>query len=182
MDFKAGIYDATGAGIIGSTNLKLKIKRDSDDQFYDFNDNTFKGSGHITIAATMTDIDITNVPGEYEYSVDVSNWDDGVYTCYFQYLGTPPFTNCSEFWIYNGQEATPSVFDLSQDMLDAIRDSVTSKNIDGSIDLKECLKVILAVLAGNISRSGNTYTFRDQSNIVKLTQMVTPNAVTRTIE
>lgn len=182
MDFKAGIYDANGVGVTGSTELKLKIKRDSDDLFYDFNDNTFKASGHVTIAAIMIDIDATNIPGEYEHSVDITNWDDGIYTCYFQYMGTPAFTDCREFRIYNGQEATPLVPEFSQLMINEIRDAITEKSIDGSINLEECLKIILAVLAGDISRSVNTYTFKDQAGSVKLTEVINSDSVIRTIE
>lgn len=107
MDFKAGLYNANGSGITESTDLKIKIKRDADDFFYDFNDSTFKATGWITIAATMTDVDATIVPGEYEYAVDVSAWDDGVYTVYFQYSGsaTVHFTDTVEFRIYDGKES-----------------------------------------------------------------------------
>ncbi len=181
MDFKAGIYDANGAGTTGSTDLKLKIKRDSDDLFLDFDDNTFKSSGHGRIAATMLELDAVNVPGEYEHSVDVTGWNDGVYTCYFQYQGTPAFTDCREFRIYNGQEAVPLVSELSQSSINEIRDAITEKSIDGSIDLEECLKIILAVLAGDISKSVNTYTFKDQSGAVKLTEIIDSDSVIRSI-
>lgn len=181
MDFKAGIYDASGSGIIGSNDLKLKIKRDSDDLFYDFDDNTFKASGHGTIAAIMVDVNAVNVPGEYEYSVDVTSWNDGIYTCYFQYSGSPAFTDCREFRIHNGQEATPLVPEFSQSMINEVRDAVAEKSIDGSISLEECLKIILAILAGDITRSINTYTFKDQSGTVKLTEVINPDSVIRTI-
>lgn len=105
MDFKAGLYDASGAGITGSSDLKIKIKRDADDYFYDFDDSTFKNAAWTTIAATMTEVDATNVPGEYEYTVDVSGWDDGVYTVYYQYSGSPAWTDAVEFRLYDGKES-----------------------------------------------------------------------------
>lgn len=114
MDFKAGLYDASGSGITGSSDLVIKIKRDADDYFYDFDDSTFKNAGWTTIAATMTEIDATNVPGEYEYAVTVTSWDDGVYTVYYQYSGsaTRPFTDTVEFRVYDGKEATMLVEEL----------------------------------------------------------------------
>lgn len=182
MDFKAGIYNADGSGIVGSIYLKLKIKRDVDDMFYDFSDGTFKSSGHTTIAATMTDVDTAKVPGEYEYSLDVSSWDDGVYTCYFQYNGSPAFTDAWEFRVYEGKESVASISDINTDVLNEVRNTIASMTVDGTIDVKECLKILLAVLAGDMSKTLNTYTYKDQSGAAKLTEVVSTDAVVRTIE
>lgn len=59
----------------------------------------------------------------------------------------------------------------------AIMDAV----VDGTIDVEECLKILLAVLAGDMVRSVNTYTYEDQSGVVKVTEIVSANAVERTI-
>lgn len=102
MEFSYGIYDADGSGITGSTDLTLKIRRQADDYLFDFNTTTFKGSGWTTVAATMTEIDATNLPGEYKYSVSVLNFDDGMYNAYFIYAGDRPFVDCVEFGVYGG--------------------------------------------------------------------------------
>lgn len=97
MDLKAGIYTALGVGVTGSTDLVIKIKRDADNYFYDFNDNIFKASGWTTIAGIMTEVDAINIPGEYEYAIDISGWPIGFYTIYTQYSGSPAWTDINEF-------------------------------------------------------------------------------------
>lgn len=165
MDFKAGLYDSSGSGITGSSDLDIRIKRDADDFFFDFNDTTFKNAGWTTIDGAMTDIDVTNVPGEYEIAVDVSGFDDGVYTVYYVFSGTPAWTSAGEFTLKDGVEIT----------------SVMEQIVDGTIDLEEALKIVLAVLAGDIAKSDTQYTFDEQDGTVKLTQVVSDSDVTRTI-
>ena len=97
--FKAGLYDANGNPISGSTDLELKVKRDADDHFYDFDDGSFKASGHVSISTQLSEPDAVNMPGEYEASVDVSGWTAGRYTAYIQYGGSPAWTDAIEFWI-----------------------------------------------------------------------------------
>lgn len=131
MDFKAGIYDAQGDPISSSTDLNIKIKRDADDYFYDFDDNTFKASEHTTVNGQMSEINNTIVPGEYEKSVDVSSWSAGVYTGYVEYTGTATtkFRDTIEFrvlgkyelndlilrWLKNGQKFSGSNMILYDD-------------------------------------------------------------------
>ena len=107
IDIKSGLYDAAGAGVTGSSDMKCKVKRDADDQFFDFNDSTFKAAGHITLEATMSEPDSTNIPGEYETALTVTEWDDGVYTAYVEYEGTPTWTSSVEFRVYDGEESSP---------------------------------------------------------------------------
>ena len=102
MEFSYGIYDADGSGITGSTDLKLKIRRQADDYLFDFNTTTFKASGWTTVAATMTQISAANLPGEYKYTVSVLGFDDGMYNAYFLYEGDRPFVDSCEFGVYGG--------------------------------------------------------------------------------
>ena len=102
MEFSYGIYDADGSGITGSTDLTLKIRRQADDYLFDFNTTTFKSSGWTTVAATMTEIDASNLAGEYKYTVSVLNFDDGMYNAYFIYGGDRPFVDSCEFGVYGG--------------------------------------------------------------------------------
>lgn len=107
MNIKAELYGADGTGITGEgANLEVKVKRDSDDYFYDFDDSTFKASGWTTISAAMSEVNATVVPGEYEYSLDISNFSDGIYTAYIQYSGTQttPYTDKIEFVCIGGKE------------------------------------------------------------------------------
>ena len=102
MEFSYGIYDADGSGVTGSTDLKLKIRRQADDYLFDFNTTTFKASGWTTVAATMTEIDATNLAGEYKYAVSVLGFGDGMYNAYFLYDGDRPFVDSAEFGVYGG--------------------------------------------------------------------------------
>ena len=106
--FNSGIYDGSGSGVTGSTDLVLVMLRHDDDYLYDFDDSTFKAAGWTDEDIEMTEIDATNLPGEYRYSVDVSVWDDGWYTAYFKYGGTPAWTDAIDFYVANGvvQEET----------------------------------------------------------------------------
>ena len=165
MDFKTGLYNPDGSGETGSSDIVLKIKRDADDYFYDFDDSTFKTSGHTDIDQALSEPDATNAPGEYEASVDVSGFDDGVYTAYFVYSGSPAWTDSVEFWVHNGKEAS----------------AIVDVTVDGSIDYMDAFVTLLAMAAGSMAKSGDTYTHKDQSGNAKITSAVSATAVTRTI-
>lgn len=178
MDFKASLYDSNGSGITGSSDLKIKIKRDTDDFFFDFDDSIFKNSGWTTIAEAMSDIDIANVPGEYEISVDVSNWNDGIYTVYYVYSGSPSWTSAGEFALADGLEI------ISATSINAIRDAILDKAVDGAIDVQELLKILTATFAGDMTQSLDalTVTYKDQVGAIKVSEdFSVPNAVSRTI-
>jgi len=104
MDIKYGLYDADGDAIAGSSDLKVKIKRDADDYFFDFDDTTFKADSHTTIDSAMSEIDGTNAPGEYELAVATASWDDGIYTIYCNYSGSPKQNGSDQVVITGGVE------------------------------------------------------------------------------
>lgn len=56
----------------GLSDVLLKIHRVSDDYIYDFNDDTFKASGWTSATQAMTEIDATNLPGQYKWDFDTS--------------------------------------------------------------------------------------------------------------
>jgi len=61
-----------GNPVIGSTSIKAKIRR-VDGLVYDWSDDTFKVVGSvIQLLQTLTEVDDTNFPGEYETSLDLS--------------------------------------------------------------------------------------------------------------
>lgn len=63
----------------------------------------------------------------------------------------------------------------------AIATAVMAKVVDGSIDVTEALAAILAVLAGDVTKLSNTYTYEDQSAATKVTKVVSDSAVEVTI-
>ena len=204
MDIKAGLYDAAGNAISGSTDLTIRIKRDIDNYFYDFDDSSFKASGWVSISIQLSEPDATNMPGEYEVSMDVSGWNDGLYTAYTQYGGSLAWTDTIEFGVYDGKEPTARLQSLvsdsriaaqvkgmdtgvinasamGTDAVNEIRDGIMSAAVDGFIDVEECLKILLAVLSGDITKVDDTYTYEDQAGMPKVTEIVGASAVERTI-
>jgi len=69
-------YDNTP---ISGATINVKIRRISDDYFYDWDDSTFKNSGWTTIAQAMTEVDSTNDIGKYKMTFDTSGFDDDTY-------------------------------------------------------------------------------------------------------
>lgn len=109
MDIKFGLFDANGNAITGTALLRCKIKRDSDDLFYDWADGTFKGAGWGTLEGTMTEINAVLIPGEYEIQADTASWADGLYTLYCTYYGSPQQNGQREVQIVNGQVSEEAI-------------------------------------------------------------------------
>lgn len=72
VPIEATILDASLVPLIGKTDIKVDVRRVSDGMFFDFADSTFKGSGWTTRQATMTEVDSTNAPGVYQYTLDTA--------------------------------------------------------------------------------------------------------------
>lgn len=262
MNFKAGLYDNDGIGITGSTDLNIIVKRDIDNYFYDFGDDLFKVGEWISLSAQLHEPSSDIVPGEYEVSVDISGWDNGVYTAYIQYSNSPGWTERVEFRVCEGKQSTALVEELgtqarldvnaeagtalsdydpptrthlttdkdeiiaaidtnktridtiladtdelqglisdsriaaqvkgmdsdvlaadalNTDAVNEIRDVIMMGSVDGAVDVEECLKILLAVLGGDITKDGNTYYYKDQLGATKLTVMVDETGVQRSI-
>lgn len=221
IDIKSGLYDAAGAGIAGSSDMKCKIKRDADDFFYDFDDSTFKAGAHTTLQATMAEPDAIIMPGEYETEIDVSAWDDGVYTGYVEYEGSPPWAGSGEVAIYDGAEASvdinviisesttntnniitqvnnnetkidtaitnintviTNISNLNDLDLSTIVTGIMAEAVDGTIDVQEALTLILAALSIKSSTLiAGLGTYNRQDGTAKLTQVITPAAITGTV-
>lgn len=62
-----------------------------------------------------------------------------------------------------------------------IATAIMAKIVDGTLDVTETLKVLLAVLGGDVTKSGNTYTFKDQSGATKISWTVGETSTDRTI-
>jgi hypothetical protein len=70
---------------------------------------------------------------------------------------------------------------IKADAASEIATAIMAKIVDGTLDVTETLKVLLAVLAGDMAKSENTYTYDEQDGTVKVTEVVSANAVERTI-
>ena len=70
---------------------------------------------------------------------------------------------------------------LKADAVTKISDDIFAEIVDGTIDLKEALLIAVAVLAGDVDKSTNTYTYKDQSAATKVTKVVSDSAVEVTI-
>lgn len=54
-----------GAALTGKTDLYVRVRRQSDGLYLDWNDDTFKASGWTTLNQILTEVDATNSPGLY---------------------------------------------------------------------------------------------------------------------
>lgn len=169
------VYSSTG-----STYLKLIVVRDSDDYGYDHNDSTFKASGWTTLEGTFTEPDSTNYPGYYRMDIDVSGWDDGVYSFIVGYNDGGGF----EIWgiievrVYDGVESTALVESLGT----GAQSDLTGVTIDTGMDMGKTLKSILAAIAGDTVESpAGTITVKDQDGNTLLTWVIDESAGTRTV-
>lgn len=64
-----------GAPLTGKTDLYIRIRRLTDGQLLDWNDDTFKASGWTTLDQVLSEVDATNFPGLYGV-----NWDTSAVT------------------------------------------------------------------------------------------------------
>lgn len=63
------VLDAYGQPLSGLSNLRLSVRRVSDDYFFDWADNTFKSSGISQQQVTLSEIDPINASGMYKLNV-----------------------------------------------------------------------------------------------------------------
>lgn len=60
--------DGNSAPLTGLTDLYVRIERESDGYFFDWNDSTFKAAGWTTLNKLLSEVDSTNLAGLYEVS------------------------------------------------------------------------------------------------------------------
>lgn len=68
----AQVADSFGEPLTGATDIVLRIRRDSDGQFFDFDDDTFKASGHVEQDRGMSEVGATLTPGLYKLPGDLN--------------------------------------------------------------------------------------------------------------
>lgn len=169
MDYKTGYFDAGGNAIVGSGDLTLRVQRDADYWFLDFNDMAFKAAGHVAIDLAMAEPDAVNAPGWYWGTVDdavIATWNDGVYTVYVNCAGVaapPPWADILEFRIVGGVVTTGAAESLSAQCITQIQ-GIT---IDGTIDFQDALTIMLAMFY-NAEKVAGVWQFRDQSGNIKV--------------
>ena len=73
------LIDSANAAVTGSATIVFKVRRESDGFFLDFNDNTFKASGHVAITSAMTETNLIQAPGVYEGAFDSTGFADDEY-------------------------------------------------------------------------------------------------------
>lgn len=135
----APLHDGDPASpITGLTTVVLLIWRESDRWFYDFNDSTFKASGHTTIAQQMSELDATNAPGAYYHA-----WTTPAADNTYHYLIKETGASAKNV----PQDAEVMVGQWMDDIDQAL--SATESNIRGSDsdDLKDISDEIAAVQA-----------------------------------
>jgi len=89
------VVDTNGLPLPGKTNIKIKIRRNSDGFYFDWSDNTFKTSVSVaSLVQALVEVSPTASPGEYELNrpghihgfdtstiVNPNNVDDYFITC-----------------------------------------------------------------------------------------------------
>ena len=133
---RAPLYDGVGNGVLGSTDLKIKIRRTGDGWFLDYGDQTFKPNGHAVKEETMVETDPVELPGEYEWSQATATWDDGDYTLHYDNgdVRTIPYKDMEEWEVKDGEVVTNKVVKTKVDTVDTKVDTVDTKV--GTVDAK----------------------------------------------
>lgn len=68
----AQVADTFGDPLTGATDIFVRMRRDSDGQFFDFDDDTFKASGHVEQDRLLTEVGASLTPGLYKLPGDLS--------------------------------------------------------------------------------------------------------------
>jgi len=174
MDFKAGLFTAAGAAFSASTDLTLRIQRDIDLWFLDFNDDAFKAAGHVTLDLGMAEPDAVRAPGWYWGNYQdalVGLWDDGVYTVYINNLGVdvpPAWHDIIEVRIINGVFAGGTAEGLSTQAQADVDAAVSGLTVDGTRTLQDVLSGVLSHIMANAIKVGNTVTMFRQDGVTPI--------------
>lgn len=69
----ATVLDTNGDPLVGKTDIKVKVRRQSDDQWLDWSDMTFKAGGSVAqLLQALGEVSQTFAPGDYELDFDTS--------------------------------------------------------------------------------------------------------------
>lgn len=179
MDYKASYFTAAGVPVVGSGDLTLRLQRDLDFWFLDFNDMAFKAAGHVAINLALAEPDAVNAPGWYWGNVldaAIATWNDGMYTVYIICAGVavpPPWQDIMEFRIYDGQVSSG----IAEALGTQAQADILALGIDAGVDLQRALETILSWGAGNGAKVGNVLTFQNQAGVNRLRRTYTSTAI-----
>lgn len=81
FNIKSYLTEASGSVQLTGLTVYLKIYKESNNYYYDFNDNTFKNIGHITIETSMTEIG----NGVYNYLFANAETSEDIYIAEIRY-------------------------------------------------------------------------------------------------
>lgn len=129
------LIDSSGNPITGAVPT-LIIRRSNDGAFYDWSDGMFKLSGLITIAGDMIAVDATNLPGTYEKTLNILNFN-GKYQVFAKYTTTISQYSTTEIQVKNGiiwsSRVSADIESLAV-LLDRIPDILTLALINNEMD------------------------------------------------
>ena len=130
MEISVILADANGSLITGAAaSTALIIRRVADGFLLDWADLTFKAAAWGTLATTLTEVDATNLPGEYRKDVTVTAWNDGFYQAMVHFDDATTVLNFSgEKYIYDGIEV-----DADVGLIKAKTDNLPSDPADESL-------------------------------------------------
>lgn len=104
--------------------MNLRISRNSDGFYYDFNDGTFKETGHTAIETTISN------PGDgyYEYILDTTGLDADIYYGHFNFIYD------DDYRVILSEDYTDETIDNINNKIDSnnpqIADTVWNYNIE----------------------------------------------------
>jgi len=125
MNFKAGLFGAWGNAISGVVDLTLRVQRDADYWFLDFNDGNFKAAGHVTLDMALAEPDAVRAPGWYMYNIPDATlgiWNAGIYTVYLNNAGAgapPPWHDIAEIRLPDALGSTVIIPAITNSVHDA---------------------------------------------------------------
>jgi hypothetical protein len=80
VDLATSILVSTaGAILTGLVNVTVRVRRESDDFWLDWNDNTFKAAGWTTLDGAMSEVDATRAAGVYARAFPTTGFADDRY-------------------------------------------------------------------------------------------------------
>ncbi len=127
----------------------------------------------IATEARLAELDATNIPADIDaMPTTAMRGTDGANTTVPDAAGTAAGLHVS---------TDALIAALNDPTTAAIATAVMAKVVDGTLDVTESLKILVAVLAGDMAVSGSTYTYDEQDGTVKVTETIGGSTVTRTI-
>lgn len=111
------------------------------------------GDSLVTTTAQSREVVAATVSGEGTFTAEVNEGVNVVVTVMGEGTLTPTIQTREVVAVTIDSGSRPSAFDIAQELLGTAA--------DGSMTIGQAFKIMLSVLAGKVSKTGNTFTFRD---------------------